>query len=265
MTSLAWAVLIASLLGSGHCAGMCGAFLAAAVGPGEAGRGGRLALNAWYNLGRLATYLAIGVISGSVGAAVDLTGQAAGVNRVAALLAGVTMVVISGAAIARALGARVPKAPVPDALKQVVIRGHRFAGRLTPSVRALWIGLLTTLLPCGWLYAFAVTAAGTGSPWSGALTMGVFWVGTLPVMVGLGVVISRATGLLATRLAVIAPALVMVVGLGMIVTRLGAPSLAGALGGEAPVDPAAAIKRVENLDSHAMPCCPLGATAEGAK
>jgi sulfite exporter TauE/SafE len=49
------------------------------------------------------------------------------------------------------------------------------------------IGLLTGALPCGWLYGFAVTAAGTGSALAGALLMIVFWAGTLPVMVGLGV------------------------------------------------------------------------------
>jgi sulfite exporter TauE/SafE len=33
-----------------------------------------------------------------------------------------------------------------------------------PEVRAAILGLGSALLPCGWLYAFVVTAAGTGRP-----------------------------------------------------------------------------------------------------
>lgn len=58
-----------------------------------------------------------------------------------------------------------------------------------PVVRAAATGLFTTLLPCGWLYAFVVTAAGTGSgtPLHGAALMAVFWLGTLPMMLTVGV------------------------------------------------------------------------------
>jgi sulfite exporter TauE/SafE len=48
------------------------------------------------------------------------------------------------------------------------------------------IGLCTTLLPCGWLYAFAITAAGTGNPVYGGWVMAVFWVGTLPLLIAVG-------------------------------------------------------------------------------
>ena len=45
-------------------------------------------------------------------------------------------------------------------------------------------GLITGLLPCGWLWAFAISAAGTGSPVVGAMLMIAFWLGTVPAMVG---------------------------------------------------------------------------------
>jgi sulfite exporter TauE/SafE len=44
--------------------------------------------------------------------------------------------------------------------------------------------VLTGLLPCGWLWAFVVSAAGTASAWTGASVMTVFWLGTVPAMTG---------------------------------------------------------------------------------
>jgi sulfite exporter TauE/SafE len=69
----------------------------------------------------------------------------------------------------------------------------RLAGS-SPRTRAAVIGLLTGALPCGWLYAFVVTAAGTGSALAGAALMAVFWAGTLPIMVGLGVGVQALAG-----------------------------------------------------------------------
>ena len=70
----------------------------------------------------------------------------------------------------------------------------------------------TFLLPCGWLYAFVVTAAGTGRPLTGAIAMATFWLGTLPVMVSLGVGVQTLLGRLGPKV----PALtcLMLIGVG---------------------------------------------------
>ena len=46
--------------------------------------------------------------------------------------------------------------------------------------------MLWGLLPCGMVYGMAIKAATTGSPWTAGLTMGVFGLGTAPVLLGLG-------------------------------------------------------------------------------
>jgi sulfite exporter TauE/SafE len=88
-------------------------------------------------------------------------------------------------------------------------------------VRAGALGLLTTLLPCGWLYAFVVTAAGTGHPARGALVMTAFWLGTLPVMIGVGLGAQRMFGPLRRRLPVVSAAALVVIGLLSIGGKLG--------------------------------------------
>ena len=190
------AVLLASLLGSLHCAGMCGAFVAMAVGVGHDQPVSKVRLQAAYHLGRLGVYSLIGAGFGLAGSAVDLGGKAVGLHRAAVLLAASTMIVVGLVSLLRIAGVRVPRAASPGFMQRAFIRAHGLASKLTPVKRSFMIGLMTGLLPCGWLYAFAIVAAGTAHPLAGAITMTVFWVGTLPVMVAVGTGVQALSGTL---------------------------------------------------------------------
>ena len=188
MTALALSVLVASLVGSLHCAGMCGGLVALYAGDSVRGRGREaLAGHVAYNLGRLSAYAALGALAGALGAALDLGGTLLGIQRVAAAVAGALIALWGTLALLESLGRRVPRLEPPLWLRGLVSRGIGLVAGRRPATRALAVGLLTGCLPCGWLYAFVVTAAGTGSAAAGATLMAVFWLGTLPVMVGLGV------------------------------------------------------------------------------
>lgn len=215
MLPLALAILTASLLGSLHCAGMCGGFLALAVSPlstEESKVVPAWQLNAAYNTGRLATYMALGMLAGAAGAGLNLAGDLAGVQRVAAMLAGAWMLVFGGVLIARSAGVTLPRLPLPRALRTIVLRGHDAADRLSPLGRASIIGLLTTLLPCGWLYAFVITAAGTAHPLHGTVAMAAFWLGTLPVMATLGAGLQRSLGPVRRAMPLLTSILLVVMG-----------------------------------------------------
>ena len=257
MTALVTAVFLASVLGSLHCAGMCGAFLAFAVyTPGAPGAPAprRTTLVALYNLGRLVTYTALGAAAGALGAAVDMGGSAVGLQRTAAALAGATIAVFGLAMLARTLGLRTVRLGAPPPLARLVQRGHAVAMRFGPRSRALTIGLLTTLLPCGWLYAFAVTAAGTASPLAGGVTMAVFWLGTLPVMVSLGLGVQRLAGALGRRLPAATAALLVIVGLTMVFSRTMTPPMA-----QSPlattVSDVTSAEHIMSLPGSELPCC----------
>ena len=218
--ALVAAVFAASVLGSLHCVGMCGAFVVVAVSDARKTTSG-VGLHAAYHGGRLLTYSALGVIAGAIGSAVDIGGSYIGLQYTAAMLAGGAMILFGGVTLARIHGLRTPRAPVPKALQGLSSRAHAFAMRREPWMRALLIGMCTTRLPCGWLYAFVVTAAGTGHPLLGSLTMAVFWCGTLPAMVTLGVGAKRLTGAIGAYLPTVTTCVVMLVGLWMVVGRLG--------------------------------------------
>ena len=251
MSALIVAVFVASLLGSMHCAGMCGAFVAFAVAGDDRRTVSRTVLHAAYNGGRLVTYALLGAMGGALGAAIDLGGSLAGVQRTAAILAGILMVVFGGVAVLRVLGVRIPRAPVPGVLQRTVVRGHRTVFAWPPLARAAAVGLLTTFLPCGWLYAFAITAAGTGHPASGALTMAAFWAGTLPVMVTLGAGIQALAGPLRARLPLATSLLLLFVGLATVFGRVALPPLERTT----PATRTTLIEHVQSLHSSEMPCC----------
>lgn len=223
MTPLIGAILVASLLGSLHCAGMCGAFVLFAV-TGPDGRHGGIPkpwLHAAYHLGRLVVYLALGAAAGTAGAALDLAGSLVGLQRIAAVSAGALMMAAGVLTILRLRGVRLAHLAVPPAFERWLMAGHRAAHRLSPIARAAVTGLLTTLLPCGWLYAFVITAAGTAHPGWGAVAMLAFWLGTLPVLIGVGAVAQRATGAMRRHLPVATAAIVAAVGLFTVIDRAG--------------------------------------------
>lgn len=223
--TLALAVLVASLLGSVHCAAMCGAFVCfyTARAPGAASSWRReAAAHAAYNAGRLVSYVSLGIVAGGLGRALDSVGAFAGVQRAAAIAAGMLMVIWGGYSVVIASGGRVPSPSVPEGWRRAMGGMLLRVQEQPPVLRAAATGLATTLLPCGWLYAFVVTASATGSPARGALVMLMFWAGTLPMMLAAGLGARRLMGRFGARMPVVSGALVVVLGLLTIAGRMGA-------------------------------------------
>lgn len=222
--TLALAVLVASLLGSVHCAAMCGAFVCFYTSgePSSASswRDGAGA-HAAYNLGRLVSYLSLGVAGGALGHALNTAGTFAGIQRTAAIVAGMLMIIWGGYSVLVAANVRVRALTVPDAWRRAMGGVLLRLREQQPMIRAGATGLATTLLPCGWLYAFVVTAAATGSASGGAMVMFVFWLGTLPVMLAVGVGARRLMGAFGGRMPIVSGAAIMVLGFLAIVGRIG--------------------------------------------
>ena len=220
MIALLSSLFVAALVGSPHCAGMCGGFVAF-----YAGQGGprRMLAHVAYNGGRLVSYALLGAVAGLLGAGLERSAAAAGVSRAAAIVAGALMVLWGGTTIAVQLGARLPKPPRP-ALGGAIAAALRALRAQPAAVRALAIGLLSTLLPCGFLYVFVAVAGATTSPLYGALVMAAFWAGTVPIMAGLGLAAQSLLGPLGRRLPVVTATILVVVGLLTMAGRMGLPT-----------------------------------------
>ncbi len=244
------AVLLASLAGSLHCAGMCGPFVAGATAGGGSGTAGR-PVSAWrlqaaYALGRLSTYLLLGAVAGLLGRALDLAGEAVGVARLAAVAAALVMVLGGAVGLLRHLGWWPKRASRPHRAAGLVWRLSgwlRRADGLSPVTRAYAVGLLTTWLPCGWLYAFVAMAAGSGSLWRAEAVMVAFWLGTVPALLSVGL----ASALGGARLRRHAPLVLSVALLGLGVWGL---ARRGAVLLQPPADGAAVAASCHHQGGH---------------
>ena len=163
------------LVGSLHCAGMCGPLALALPRAGKtaaAFTAGRVA----YNLGRIVTYVLMGLVFGLFGKAMLL----AGIQRGVSIALGVALLI--GLFASRKLALWLPVAFFVNQLKS------RMAGLLRRrSVQSSAVlGLLNGLLPCGLVYVAGAGAMATGHVLSGAFYMAAFGAGTVPMMLGIG-------------------------------------------------------------------------------
>ncbi len=168
------------LVGSLHCAGMCGPLALALPVVGRT-RSSFFLSRLVYNLGRLLTYASLGLVFGLLGAGFAL----AGLQRWLSLAAGFAILIGLFASARRSLGT--------PALKMVVRVKSGLASLLhRRSFTALFaLGLLNGLLPCGLVYVACAGATATGSLLNATEYMLSFGLGTLPMMLGLGLVGNR--------------------------------------------------------------------------
>lgn len=254
-------VFIASVLGSLHCVGMCGPFALLAGSPRReisiqnkprCGRWLALIPTAAYSCGRLTTYCVVGVVFGSLGMALNRGVGFASFQQTATFVAGGLMIVVGGIAMARQLGWTIRLPSVAGPLQKALQRHFQTITRQPPLRRAFLIGAFSCLMPCGWLYTFAIVAAGTGSPWQGAIVMAVFWAGTVPIMAALMLGLNGLGQSVQRRVPVAMASMVIVIGVFTIAFR--API---AIGEDTKVvgQTEALIQRLQNVDHSELPCC----------
>lgn len=170
-----WTAFILGLAGSLHCAGMCGPLVLALPAPG--GHGWRLLWGRLlYNLGRVLTYCLLGVGFGLIGQSLAL----AGLQRWVSLGLGSAM--LTGLILSRSRALTLSLALPVGRLKSAM--GHWLQQRTFTSL--LIFGLLNGLLPCGLVYVACAGAAATGHVGTAVAYMLVFGLGTVPMLLGLG-------------------------------------------------------------------------------
>lgn len=206
-------ILVASLVGSVHCAGMCGGFVCFYSGSASGSDAAALRAHAMYNVGRLISYLTLGAAAGALGAGVSRAGVLIGVGHAAAMLSGALMIGWAISTIAAQRGVSIGTLHAPVAWQRALGRVLQAVRHQPMSVRAALTGLFTTLLPCGWLYVFVATAGGTGSVRSAMTMMAVFWLGTVPALVAVGVGAQTVLAPFRRRLPAFSAAVVLVMGL----------------------------------------------------
>lgn len=182
-------LFVASLLGSAHCVGMCGPYVAMCTAqflPRGVTAAARLGLRLLFNLGRIATYGVIGLVVGAFGQIILAAAARWGVTGIVAMAAGCAALYLGLSMIG---WVRDPlRLAAHVGLDSWIRAGRSRLARASPAVAPLLLGSLQGLLPCALVYAAASRAAVAGSAGAGALTMLVFGLGTIPAIFALTVV-----------------------------------------------------------------------------
>lgn len=212
-------LFIVGLLTSVHCVAMCGGInLSQCIPQGEKAEEGKGRLATLrpaflYNLGRVISYTVIGFLLGGVGM---LVGGGAGTGiptlfqGILKLVAGAFMVVMGVNMLGIFPWLRRFNLQMPSFL---AVRIHR---KKAASRQPLVVGLLNGLMPCGPLQSMQIVALASGSPFAGGLSMFLFSMGTVPLMLGLGSLVSLLGRKFSQEVMGVGAVLVVVLGLAML-------------------------------------------------
>ncbi len=190
------AAVIVGLLGGVHCIGMCGGIVGAlSFGLPESVRAEPrrvFPFVAAYNAGRVLSYTAAGAIMGAAGRALAQAPLAAAhtPQLVLQLLAGLFMCALGLYLAGWWSGLRLLEQGGAVLWRRVEPLGRR----LFPVRRvrhALLLGLLWGWLPCGLVYSALTWSLAAGSAGRGALLMLGFGLGTLPLLMLMGLSAAR--------------------------------------------------------------------------
>ena len=163
--------LVAGLVTSVHCAGMCGP-----IACGLSMRGGesdRLWAATSYHATRLVSYAAIGAMCGALGKQPLQWIFHSPIVILPWMLVAVFLMFAFG------LEKRLPR---PVALLKFATRWRFKTAQLTPVRSGIALGAMTPLLPCGPLYLLFGVSLLSGSGWRGAEFALAFGLGTVPLL-----------------------------------------------------------------------------------
>lgn len=170
-----WTGFLIGFLGSFHCVGMCGP-IALALPFGNQSNFQLVVGRLLYNIGRSLTYALFGAIFGLFGKGIEI----AGLQKWASILLGVS--ILSYYLIPDKFKGKLSVTKPYLVASNFVKKGF---SKLTKdgSPSSLFIfGIVNGFLPCGFVYVALAGALTTGGAVSGALYMGLFGLGTTPIM-----------------------------------------------------------------------------------
>jgi uncharacterized protein len=205
-----WTGFLLGLMGSAHCAGMCGP-LALALPHWGRTRASFVWGRVLYNLGRIITYSLIGGILGTIGRGMNL----AGLQQWVSLSLGV--IILLGLLAAPHF---VQRTPIVRGVNWLKARLGILLNRRGSSAM-FGIGLLNGLLPCGLVYVAAAAAVTRGNSLAGMEYMIAFGLGTVPMLLAISLLGHKVQFTLRMRLQRLIPVSLAIVGALLVLRGLG--------------------------------------------
>jgi sulfite exporter TauE/SafE len=178
-------LIVIAILGSfGHCIGMCGGIVIAYSSTkvqAQWSKQKQSVAHLFYSIGRVVTYMILGAVFGLIGSVVTFNDTT---NGLLLFITGFIMLLVGASLLGK--------------LKFLTLIEHSISKQAwyqksfkrliaSNSLSSFYLlGMLNGLLPCGFVYFFAITAASTASAVYGALVMLIFGLSTIPALFSLG-------------------------------------------------------------------------------
>lgn len=144
----------------------------------------------YFNVGRIASYFVLGGVLGFLGSIFQLSTSVLGMLTV---IVGLVMLLLGGQLIDIFPFLKRISFTLPKGISRAL--GIKDQTELEYSNKnSALLGASTFFLPCGFTQAMQLFAMSSGSPLTGALTMGVFALGTAPGLLGIGGLTSVVKG-----------------------------------------------------------------------
>ncbi len=210
----AWAAFGIGLTTSlGHCIGMCGPLISTfslAQGRTDKRVSHLTPALLLYHLGRVNSYALIGLVFGLLAAAARTAMPSSGVRAGLFTVSGLLMIVLGLGLLGLVRTSRLVEGGRLG--RFVAERFMELVGTRNLAGRYL-LGVANGFLPCGPVYAMAAAALAAPSPLHGAGTMAMFGLGTVPVLLAVGLGAGRLAPTVQRRFNKAAAVLVIIVGL----------------------------------------------------
>lgn len=150
----------------------------------------RFVPHVYFNLGRVLGYVVLGALLGATGSAIHLS---IGLSGWLIIIIALVMTVMGLKLIGLFPFFNRFELALPKSLLAFIGLRERAQEKYSPN-KTMLLGALTFFVPCGFTQAMQLYALSSGSAMTGAVTMGLFALGTAPGLLGLGGLMSIVKG-----------------------------------------------------------------------
>jgi sulfite exporter TauE/SafE len=178
-------IITIAILGSfGHCVGMCGGIVVAYSSTkikSQWNKTTQALAHLLYSFGRVTTYTIIGAVMGFIGSVITFSNLT---NAILLLITGFMMILVGFSLLGKIKFLSI----LEHSCSKSTLYQKTFKKLLgSDSLFSFYLlGSINGLLPCGFVYAFAIIAASTANVFTGAFVMFIFGLSTIPALFSLG-------------------------------------------------------------------------------
>ena len=170
------AIIVASIMGSTHCMLMCSP-IALIIKKNNYSF-------SLYNFGRLLSYMTLGILGGFLGNKI-IDPSNTKLNYIFIITISLIYIFIG----IRLILNKSIHFTFPQIFNDNIFKPVKFFSN--KKIKSVFIGIANGFIPCGWLYIFVLGSITTQNPIYGAIFMFLFWVGTLPALSFLPVILNK--------------------------------------------------------------------------